>query len=161
MAFRYGANVRANGIRLHYLRYGGSGTPLIVLPGITSPAATWDFVARRLAATNDVYVLDIRGRGLSQGGSELDYSLDAYAADVVAFASALRFDRFMLLGHWMTEVSSQVCNHSARKRRCSSDHFGDQLRNASRSAPSRASRIMIPWDNFEGTLDAIGSFLQA
>jgi hypothetical protein len=53
------------------------------------------------------------GRGLSQGGSELDYSLDAYAADVVAFASALRFDRFML-GHWMTEVSSQVCNHSAR-----------------------------------------------
>jgi len=43
-------------------------------------------------------VLDIRGRGLSQGGSELDYSLDAYAADVVAFASALRFDRFMLLG---------------------------------------------------------------
>jgi hypothetical protein len=46
--FRYGANVRANGIRLHYLRYGGSGTPLIVLPGITSPAATWDFVARRL-----------------------------------------------------------------------------------------------------------------
>ena len=144
MAFRYGANVRANGIRLHYLRYGGSGTPLIVLPGITSPAATWDFVARRLAATNDVYVLDIRGRGLSQGGSELDYSLDAYAADVVAFASALRFDRFMLLGHWMTEVSSQVCN-----------------RNASISAPSRASRIMIPWDNFEGTLDAIGSFLQA
>ena len=105
MAFRYGANVRANGIRL---RYGGSGTPLIVLPGITSPAATWDFVARRLAATNDVYVLDIRGRGLSQGGSELDYSLDAYAADVVAFASALRFDRFMLLGHWMTEVLSQA-----------------------------------------------------
>ena len=119
-----------------------------MLPGITSPASTWDFVARRLAATNDVYVLDIRGRGLSQGGSELDYSLDAYAADVVAFASALRFDRFMLLGHWMTEVLSQVCNHSARKRRCSSDHFGDQLRNASRSAPSRASRIMIPWDNF-------------
>jgi hypothetical protein len=125
------------------------------------PRRDLGFRRAEAATTNDVYVLDIRGRGLSQGGSELDYSLDAYAADVVAFASALRFDRFMLLGHWMTEVSSQVRNHSARKRRCSSDHFGDQLRNASRSAPSRASRIMIPWDNFEGTLDAIGSFLQA
>jgi N-formylmaleamate deformylase len=106
MAFRYGANAAANGIRLHYLRYGGRGTPLIVLPGITSPAATWDFIARRLAATNDVYVLDIRGRGLSQGGSDLDYSLDTYAADVVAFASVLRFDRFMLLGHSM---GARIC----------------------------------------------------
>jgi len=42
--FRYGGNVNANGIRQHYLRYGGSGLtdtgrdPVIIVPGITSPA---------------------------------------------------------------------------------------------------------------------------
>lgn len=34
--FLYGANVYANGIRQHYLRYGGKGKPLVLAPGITS-----------------------------------------------------------------------------------------------------------------------------
>lgn len=97
--FLYGAHVHANGIRQHYLRFGGSGSPVVVVPGITSPAATWSFVAERLADTRDVYVLDLRGRGLSQGGPELDYSLDAYASDVAEFAKALGLDRFAVVGH--------------------------------------------------------------
>ncbi|WP_391573152.1 alpha/beta fold hydrolase, partial [Serratia ficaria] len=32
--FLYGANVQANGIRQHYLRYGGRGPTLILIPGI-------------------------------------------------------------------------------------------------------------------------------
>lgn len=95
----YGAHVRANGIRQHYLRYGGSGTPLIIVPGITSPAATWGFVAEPLAASRDVYVLDVRGRGLSQGGAELAYTLDAYADDVAAFAEELKLGACAVLGH--------------------------------------------------------------
>lgn len=38
--FLYGAHVHANGIRQHYLRYGGHGPALILIPGITSPAIT-------------------------------------------------------------------------------------------------------------------------
>ena len=30
--------VRSDGVRLHVLDYGGDGVPLVVLPGITSPA---------------------------------------------------------------------------------------------------------------------------
>jgi N-formylmaleamate deformylase len=97
----YGANVQANGIRQHYLRYGGNGTPLIVVPGITSPAATWGFVAERLASEFDTYVLDVRGRGLSQSGPQLDYGLDACAADLVGLADALNLPRFVVLGHSM------------------------------------------------------------
>ncbi|HLY55329.1 MAG TPA: alpha/beta hydrolase [Stellaceae bacterium] len=99
--FLHGGNVHANGIRQHYLRYGGRGAPLIVVPGITSPAITWGFVAERLGQSRDTYVLDVRGRGLSSSGPDLDYSLDTYAADVAGFAAALELESFALLGHSM------------------------------------------------------------
>jgi N-formylmaleamate deformylase len=97
--FQYGAHVRANGIRQHYLRFGGAGFPIVVVPGITSPAVTWAFVAERFGRAFDTYVLDVRGRGLSEAGPDLDYGLDACAADVEGLASALGFDRYTLIGH--------------------------------------------------------------
>jgi len=97
--YLYGAHVHANGIRQHYLRFGGRGPALVVVPGITSPAATWAFVGERLGARHDTYVLDVRGRGLSSAGADLDYGLDACAADVAAFVAALGLARYDLLGH--------------------------------------------------------------
>ena len=105
--FLYGAHVHANGIRQHYLRYGGQAgdraarDAIILIPGITSPAVTGGFVAEPLGKHFDTYVLDVRGRGLSQSGPGLDYSLDAQAADVLALAQALGLERFTLVGHSM------------------------------------------------------------
>lgn len=99
--FQYGANVRANGIRQHYLRYGGGGLPVIIVPGITSPAVTWGFVGERFGRNFDTHVLDVRGRGLSEASDELDYGLDAMAADVTAFAEALGLAEYALVGHSM------------------------------------------------------------
>ena len=99
--FLYGANIHGNGIRQHYLRYGGRGQPLILVPGITSPAPTWGFVADRLGKHFDVYVLDVRGRGLSQTGDDIDYSRATYADDVGAFAAAMRLEAYVYLGHSM------------------------------------------------------------
>lgn len=103
--FIHGGNVQANGIRQHYLRYGGkahSNKPaLILIPGITSPAITWGFVAERLGQHFDTYVLDARGRGLSSTGPELDYSVDTCADDISAFAAAMNLDAYHLVGHSM------------------------------------------------------------
>lgn len=99
--FLYGANVRANGIRQHFLRYGGKGPAVVIVPGITSPAVTWGFVAERFGRHFDTYVLDVRGRGLSEGSDSLDYGLDACAADVAAFAEALGLASYQLVGHSM------------------------------------------------------------
>ena len=102
--FRYGAHVRANGIRQHYLRYGIEGKAqdaLVLVPGIVSPAAVWGFVGERLGRTFDTYVLDVRGRGLSESGPDLDYGLDACAADLCAFAEALGLKRYVVVGHSM------------------------------------------------------------
>lgn len=99
--FVQGGHAHANGIRQHYLRFGGGGQPLILVPGITSPAITWAFVAEELGRSFDVYVLDVRGRGLSEAGAMLDYSLNACADDVTAFASELRLSKPLALGHSM------------------------------------------------------------
>lgn len=105
--FLYGANVNANGIRQHYLRYGGQDGDrvtrdvVIIVPGITSPAITWGFVGERFGQNFDTYILDVRGRGLSSAEAGLDYSLDAQAQDVIEFAKALDIKNYAVVGHSM------------------------------------------------------------
>lgn len=106
-SFRYGAHVRANGIRQHYLRYGGADgarsarDAVVIVPGITSPAATWGFVGERFGQAFDTYVVDVRGRGLSESSESLDYSLRAQGADIIALAAALGLKRYAIVGHSM------------------------------------------------------------
>ena len=105
--YLYGGQVHANGIRQHYLRFGGSTgeragrDAVIIIPGITSPAVTWGFVGEQFGRHFDTYVLDVRGRGLSSAADGMDYSLDAQAADVVEFAKALGLSRYAIVGHSM------------------------------------------------------------
>lgn len=105
--FMYGANVQANGIRQHYLRYGGQAgerakrDAVIIVPGITSPAITWGFVGERFGQNFDTYVLDVRGRGLSSAEEGLDYGLDAQAQDVIELAKALNLKSYAIVGHSM------------------------------------------------------------
>jgi N-formylmaleamate deformylase len=91
--------VRSGDLRLHVLDYGGEGVPLVVLPGITSPAITMDFVARELTDLVRPIVVDVRGRGLSDSGTS--YTLQDYADDTVAVLDGLGLDRPLLLGHSM------------------------------------------------------------
>ncbi|MGA6156984.1 alpha/beta fold hydrolase [Stenotrophomonas sp. NPDC087984] len=91
--------VRSGATRLHVLDYGGTGVPLLVLPGITSPAITMDFVVRELTDLVRPVVVDVRGRGLSDGGG--DYGLEEYAEDTEAVVMRLGLDRPVLFGHSM------------------------------------------------------------
>lgn len=113
-----GYHLHANGIRQHLIRHPGPGPQLLLIPGITSPAITWGFVAERLAERFDVHVLDVRGRGLSEGG-DLDYSLDAMADDALAVAATLQ--KPLVLGHSM---GARTAIRAARK---SSDAFDGLL----------------------------------
>jgi len=96
------ATIEVGGLKLHHLEYGDDGAPVIlVLPGITSPAITWEFVAERLAADGArVVVPDIRGRGLSDA-PETGYALTDYVADAVGLIRALGLERPVVLGHSM------------------------------------------------------------
>ena len=96
-----GKHLLADRIRIHYIEHAGAGRPLIIIPGITSTAITWEFIGSRLAEFAHVYTLDTRGRGLSSSGSELDYWLADYARDTANFIAALGLERPIMLGHSM------------------------------------------------------------
>jgi N-formylmaleamate deformylase len=95
--------VTANGLRHRVLRYGDPGArDLLVLPGITSPAVTADFLAVRLAGLGyRVTVPDARGRGQSDRAPAGGYRLVDYAADVAGLVDALDLAAPVVLGHSM------------------------------------------------------------
>jgi len=96
-----GAHVRANGIRQHYLHFAGAGPRVVIVPGIVSPAALWSHVGEWLCATHDCFVLDVRGRGLSESGPHLDYGFDACAQDLIEFVRTMALGPVIVVGHSM------------------------------------------------------------
>jgi N-formylmaleamate deformylase len=90
----------SDGVRLHHLEY-GAGPSVVVVPGITSPAISWEFVAEELARDYRVIVQDVRGRGLSDTPPGGSYTLTLYAADVAALVTGLGLERPALIGHSM------------------------------------------------------------
>jgi N-formylmaleamate deformylase len=95
--------LQANGLRHRVLRYGEPGRrDLLLLPGITSPAVTADFLAVLLADMGfRVTVPDIRGRGESDRAPAGQYRLTDYAADAAGIVAGLGLRHPVLIGHSM------------------------------------------------------------
>lgn len=92
---------QVDGVRLHFLEFGSAGPNVLILPGITTPAILWRFVAIRMAVDAHVLILDNRGRGLSDQRPSLDYTLDAYARDAAGVIRQLGLQEPVVLGHSM------------------------------------------------------------
>lgn len=75
----------------------GQGDPVILVHGITESAATWQPIVDRLAATNSVVTLDLRGHG--ESGHADDYGLAAMVGDVAAVLGAAGAAEPHLVGH--------------------------------------------------------------
>lgn len=92
--------VTANGLRMHYLDYGGDRTlkPLFLLHGITGNAHDWDDFAPKLSETHHVIAIDERGCG-DTDWSQDGYSTQSYATDVGEFAKATGLYPFDYYGH--------------------------------------------------------------
>ncbi|MFB6391910.1 alpha/beta fold hydrolase [Polymorphospora lycopeni] len=81
---------------------GGSGSPVVLLHGFPQTHLMWRHVAAALAADHTVICPDLRGYGDSDkpaGDDPAAYAKRTMAADVVALATALGYDRFALAGH--------------------------------------------------------------
>ena len=75
----------------------GSGDPVVLVHGITESAAAFDPVTERLASSNEVITLDLRGHGeSSRSGS---YDLGSMASDVAAVVAAAGVEWPHLVGH--------------------------------------------------------------
>lgn len=94
---------RSGDLRLHAARHPGQqGPPVVIVPGITTPAGAFAFAARAVAGSpgaGDVYVLDMRGRGLSERAGPGRHRAADYAEDVLALIAHLGLERALLVGH--------------------------------------------------------------
>ena len=93
--------VSANGLRLRYRDWGGSGRILIALHGSSAHAHWWDPVAPHLAPRYRVLALDWRGHGRSAWPRPPAYRTEDFTADLLAVIEALRLDRPIVAGHSM------------------------------------------------------------
>nr|WSY56623.1 alpha/beta hydrolase [Streptomyces sp. NBC_00886] len=91
----------ADGVSLN-AAVSGSGSPIVLLHGFPQTHLMWRHVAADLATDHTVICPDLRGYGASDKPAETDgsgYAKRTMAADIVALAHALGFDRFALAGH--------------------------------------------------------------
>jgi esterase len=87
------------GLRLHYLDWGTSGSPpLVFLHGGALTAHTWDLVCLALRSEFHCLALDQRGHGDSEWSPSLDYSLEAHVRDVEGFIDALALSDPVVIG---------------------------------------------------------------
>lgn len=88
-----------NGLRFHYLSWGGDGPPLVLLHGLASNARIWQLTAPRLAeAGYRVVALDQRNHGLTDP-AEGGFDFPSITRDLHAFLEAMNFERPLLVGH--------------------------------------------------------------
>src|SRR5215204_5033307 len=86
-----------------FARYGGSGSPLLLLHGFPQTHLMWRSVAPLLAHDFTVVCADLRGYGDSgcppSAADHAPYSKRAMARDMVALMTRLGFRTFSVAGH--------------------------------------------------------------
>jgi len=95
-------NVVLRQLRFHYLAWGHSEAPTIVLlHGGHQSAHSWDLVSLCLAQQFRVLALDQRGHGDSEWARDVSYSNHMMALDAAAFIAAMGLRRPIVMGHSM------------------------------------------------------------
>ena len=92
--------VTVNGLRLHYLDWGGPTRPaMIVLHGIARHAHTFDHIAPEFARDYHVIAVDMRGHGDSAWSPEGAYLVQDHVKDLEEVVRELGIRRVTLLGN--------------------------------------------------------------
>jgi non-heme chloroperoxidase len=105
----------SDNVRLEVLDWGGSGRPLVLLPGGGDTAHVFDEFAAKLTAEFHVYGITRRGFGES-GFAPPASGADTYGDDVIAVLDALQMQRPVLVGHSIggQELSSVAARYPVR-----------------------------------------------
>ncbi len=90
--------ITVNGVRLHYLNWGGSGGALLLLTGMGDTAHIYDDLATKFTDRFRVFGLTRRGHGQSDK-PESGYDTATLVEDIRQFLDALKIPRVVLVGH--------------------------------------------------------------
>lgn len=94
----HSAYVTANGIRLHYLDWGGEGETVLFLHGLGDEAIRFHPLAMDLRRDFRVLGLDWRGHGQSDA-PDTGYDTGTLVSDLKAFLDAVGIGKVSLVGH--------------------------------------------------------------
>jgi len=95
--------VYVNGIRLHYLDWGGSGETLLFLTGMGCSARLFDQIAPRFTNKFRVLALTRRGQGESDY-PETGYDPDTLISDIHDFMDVQKIEKAILAGHSLAGI---------------------------------------------------------
>ena len=90
--------IPVNGVRLHYLDWGGKGETLLFLHGMGDSAHVYDNLAPKFTNQFRVLALTRRGHGESEI-PETGYDTATLVEDIRQFLDALKIQRIVLAGH--------------------------------------------------------------
>jgi pimeloyl-ACP methyl ester carboxylesterase len=107
-------NLDTPGASLAYTE-SGAGTPVLLVQGVGAIGRTWEPQIEALSSGHRVAAFDNRGIGGSTIGDGR-LTIDDMAADALALADALGFERFHLGGHSMGGVIAQAVALRAPQR---------------------------------------------
>jgi pimeloyl-ACP methyl ester carboxylesterase len=90
--------VTVNGIKLHYLDWGGKGKVILFLAGVGNSAHIFDDIAPKFTDHFHVLALTRRGHGQSDK-PEAGYDLATLTEDIRQFLDQMKIKRAILVGH--------------------------------------------------------------
>lgn len=88
----------SDGVKLHYIDWGGTGRPMVLLAGLGDTVHQYRGLAPKLASRFRVVGLTRRGHGQSDR-PETGYDLATFVEDIRCFLDALELERPILVGH--------------------------------------------------------------
>ncbi len=91
--------VHVNGVRLHYLDWGGKGPPIVIVHATGFLARVYRPIAEALRAIGHVYAYDQRGHGDSDRPAREEISWYRTADDLEGFLVAMGFSGVRAFGH--------------------------------------------------------------
>jgi len=86
-------------MKLFHRKYGTSGPPLIIVHGLYGASDNWVNIARELAGSYEVFVVDQRNHGASPHSKEHNY--EVMMEDLKEFMDDQQLEKAILLGHSM------------------------------------------------------------
>lgn len=105
-----------DGVRLHFVDWGGRGPAIILLAGLGSSARVYDDFAPLLANGHRVIAVTRRGYGRSDQPANGDYSNDALVRDILGVMDGLAIRRASFVGHSIAggELATLGADHPER-----------------------------------------------
>jgi non-heme chloroperoxidase len=148
--------VQANGVKLHYLDWGGQGKTLLFLAGLGHNAHIFDDLAPDF--TDRFHVLAMTRRGFGESDCPTTgYDVGTRVADLLGFLDALRIKQVILAGHSIAgdELTAFAAAHPERVENLIyfdaldpvTDPRAQEIRDGKEpEAPQLPKEALVSWD---------------